>query len=292
MQDTELENAYRYCENVVRNHYENFPVASWFLPQRIRRPIAVIYAFARNADDFADEGDLTNDERLANLKEYETRLENLHQPQDDPVFIALADVIQQHKLSLSLLKDLLTAFNMDVTRKRFASFSSVLFYCKHSANPIGRLLLELYQVSEPQAQEHADAVCSALQLINFYQDIEQDFTENNRIYIPSDEMSNYGVTVDHIREKINDHKMIQLIESQVKRAQQMLLSGYPLNQYLPHPMRYELRMIIEAGLLICNKLLAHRDNVFARPRLNRLDWLNIIWRAAFSLSNKKSANAL
>jgi len=287
LQDSRLENAYRFCEATVRSHYENFPVASRFLPGGLRRPIAVIYAFARSADDFADEGDLTKDERLAKLSEYSTRLEYLHKPQEEPLFLALSDVVQKHRLSIELLQSLLTAFSMDVTRTRYAGFSSVLFYCKHSANPIGRLLLELNKVTTQEAIQHSDAVCSALQLINFYQDLGQDFDEHNRIYIPADEMLEYGVTVDHFRDKISDTKMIRLIEFQITRARQLLLSGYPLGKLLRGRMGYELRLIMEAGLLICDKLMNHNNNVFARPRLHKQDWLTVAWRAAVSHSYRK-----
>lgn len=286
MQDIMLQNAYQYCQQAVRNHYENFPVASWFLPKRVRLPITVIYVFARTADDFADEDDIPDEERLDKLREYEHKLEHLNKHTDDPLFLALGNIIAEHHLSLPLFHDLLTAFSMDVTKKRYTSFSSVLFYCKHSANPIGRLLLELYNETSQQALDCSDAICTALQLINFYQDLAQDFDENNRIYIPSDEMAEYDVTVDHFRDKISDSNMIQLMEFQINRARQMLLSGYKLGKILPGRMGYEMRLVIEAGLAICKKLMKHNNNIFARPRLSRLDGISIALRAAFYHSDK------
>lgn len=136
MQDTDLEKAYRHCEQLVRSHYENFPVASWFLPKHIRRPIAVIYAFARTADDLADEGDASPEQRIQRLEAYGQQLNTITNSHD-PVFIALAHVIQAQQLPVQLFHDLLTAFKMDVTKKRYADFPELLFYCQHSANLSG-----------------------------------------------------------------------------------------------------------------------------------------------------------
>lgn len=278
MQDTNIEKAYAYCEQLVRSHYENFPVASWFLPKHIRRPIAVIYAFARTADDLADEGDAPAEQRIQQLEQYGQQLDSLTDS-DDPVFIALTHVIETHQLPVQLFHDLLTAFKMDVTKKRYANFSELLFYCQHSANPIGRLLVHLNQRVSDEAMQYADAICTALQLINFYQDLGQDYAENDRIYIPLDEMQQYAVGEDHFKAQLSDQAMQDLMAFQIQRARDMLLSGHQLGTMLPGRMGFELRMIIAGGLRICEKLINNNANVFARPRLNKQDWLKIAWRA-------------
>ena len=279
VQDARLEKAYQYCEQRVQQHYENFPVASWFLPKHLRRPIAVIYAFSRTADDLADEGSAPAEQRLQQLTDYGQQLDSRHSS-DDPVFIALNHVIQVHQLPTQLFHDLLTAFKMDVSPKRYGSFSELLFYCQHSANPVGRLLVHLnHRVSDENLQ-YADNICTALQLINFYQDLQQDYTENKRIYIPLDEMQQYGVSEQHFKTCNSDKAMQDLMAFQIRRARDMLLSGQHLGTILPGRMGFELRMVIAGGLRICDKLENNNGNVFARPRLHKLNWLIMFWQAA------------
>lgn len=278
MQDSKLEKAYRYCEQLVRSHYENFPVASWFLPRHIRRPIAVIYAFARTADDIADEGDAPAEQRIQQLDQYGQQLDSMTDS-DNPVFIALAHVIQQHQLPVQLLHDLLTAFKMDISKKRYANFSELLYYCQHSANPIGRLLVHLNRRASDEAMHYADHICTALQLINFYQDLLQDYQENGRIYIPLDEMQQYAVTEQHFKGKISDKAMQAMMAFQIQRAHDMLLSGRQLGTMLPGRMGFEVRMIIAGGLRICEKLINHSGDVFTRPRLSKRDGLVMFWQA-------------
>lgn len=277
MQDTKIEIAYRHCEQLANSHYENFPVASRFLPKQIRRPIAVIYAFARTADDMADEGNAPATLRIQALEAYGRQLDHLNQSLD-PVFIALSHVMQQHDLPLQLFHDLLSAFKMDVTKHRYASFEELLVYCRHSANPIGRLLVYLNRRVSDQNLQLADAICTALQLINFYQDLQQDYQENNRIYLPQDEMQSYGVTEQHFKRLDSDTAMQKLMRFQVQRACDMLLSGWPLATILPARMGFELKMVVAGGLRICEKLLNNKD-VFTRPRLSKSDWLKMAWRA-------------
>lgn len=278
MQDMPLENAYRYCEQMVRSHYENFPVASWFLPKHIRRPVSVIYAFARTADDLADEGTDPAEQRLQQLTAYGRQLDAIHNS-DDPIFIALAHVMQRHQLPMQLFHDLLTAFKMDVTQKRYGSFNELLFYCRHSANPVGQLLVHLNGCVSADNLRYADNICTALQLINFYQDLAQDYQENNRIYIPLDEMQQYAVTEQHFTTLRSDQAMQDLMAFQIQRARSMLLSGRQLGTILAGRMGFELRMVIAGGLRICDKLIHNKGNVFARPRLNKTDWPGIIWQA-------------
>lgn len=281
MQNSNLKTAYRHCVALAAAHYENFPVASRLLPRRLREPIAVIYAFARTADDYADEEVRTPAERLALLDQYRGQLDATlgGTPLTDPVFIALRDVITTHSLPPQLFHDLLSAFRSDVTTSRYANFDALLNYCQHSANPVGRLLLHLYGAATLQNLQQSDAVCTALQLINFYQDIAQDIDENNRIYLPLDELARFSVSEDDLRQHRDSAELRTLLDFQIDRARSMMLSGAPLGNILRGRIGFELRLVIHGGLRVLDRLQQRRDTVFARPRLTRADWLAIFWKA-------------
>jgi squalene synthase HpnC len=276
---SELEHAYNYCIELTRSHYENFPVASFALPKAMRQPISVVYAFARTADDFADEGEHTVEERFALLNDYSNKLHQTEQNEalDHPIFIAIKDVINKHQLPWQLFHDLLTAFKMDVTKKRYANFEEVLHYCRHSANPVGRLFLHLYKQATPRHLEWSDNICSALQLINFWQDIEQDFVENNRIYLPVDEMQQYGVSEEQLKNKISDNAMQQLMALQIRRTRKMLFTGAPLAYAMKGRFGLELKLTVHGGSRVLEKL-EQQTSLFARPRLSKGDWLLILCR--------------
>lgn len=278
-----LAEAYEHCLQLAGSHYENFPVASVLLPKRLRRPVAVIYAFARTADDIADEGDAGSAERLSALSDYSARLMALETGKvpDAPIFIALADVITRHSLPLSLFHDLLSAFRQDVTQKRYEDFSQVLDYCRRSANPVGRLLLHLNGDASEENLQASDRICSALQLINFLQDMQQDYRENNRIYLPQDEMHRFGVDESWMEQERSDEQMQALIALQLQRIEAMMLEGAKLGANLHGRFGLEIRLIIAAGLKVVEKLAQHQGNVFARPRLGKTDYLHILWQALF-----------
>lgn len=277
----EVELAYAHCQQLVRSHYENFPVASIILPAYLRRPISVIYAFARNADDFADEGDWSPDVRLEKLRDYDVKLDQIaaHEFVDNPVFIALADVIRQHTLPLQLFHDLISAFRLDVTKNRYANINEVWEYCNYSANPVGRLLLYLTKQDTKENLEKSDAICSSLQLINFLQDIEQDFTENNRIYIPQEDMLRFRVTEDHFKEKRSDKAMKLLIQQQTHYAREKMLFGKSLGDHMRGRFGFQLRIMINGGLRVLELLERQENDYFSRPRLGKLDWLLMIGRS-------------
>lgn len=273
--------AYKQCLRIARNHYENFPVASWLLPGKLRKPVAAIYAFARRADDIADEGDMPAEQRLQQLDAMEQaiKLSADGMPPDDPVFVALADAMSRFDLPLELFLDLLSAFRQDVEKKRYADFGEVMNYCRRSANPIGRLILHLAGRTERQYLGFSDATCSALQLINFCQDLHQDLTEMDRIYIPQDDMAAAFVSEDHIRRKRTDGPMLMLMRKQLKRANQLLNAGAPLGKQLGGRLGFELRLISAGGSRIIHKLYRESDDLFSRPRLNAQDWLWMFWKA-------------
>ncbi|HEX5636462.1 MAG TPA: squalene synthase HpnC [Gammaproteobacteria bacterium] len=273
MTPTTLAAAYQFCQNMARKHYENFPVASLLLPARLRKHVAAIYAFARQADDLADEGNISAEQRLQALQEMTGLLHQCQQARvDDPLYLALADTIQQFSLPVSLFDDLISAFSQDVTRHRYTSFDEVLHYCQRSANPVGRLMLYLHGQTDDLSFAQSDNICTALQLINFYQDLHQDYHELGRIYIPLQDMAVYGVTEQHFEKSINDDAMRQLMQLQYHRAEQLLLHGSALGTRLDGRCGLEIRLIIAGGERILIKL-ANQKNHFSRPRLNLPDKL-------------------
>jgi squalene synthase HpnC len=270
--------AYDECLKIVRGHYENFPVATFFLPKPLRKPIAAIYAFARTADDFADEGDLQRHVRIEKLNNYAERIKLIKKTgqANEPIFIALADTIKNHQLPAKLFLDLLSAFRQDVTVTRYANFSDVLAYCQLSANPVGRLLLHTLKIATPTNLQQSDAICSSLQLINFLQDIGQDYDENNRIYLPQDEMKQYNVNEDQISNRINNNALHSFFLFQVNRARKMMLQGAPLGNTIKGRFGFQLRLMISGGLQILAALEKQTDDIFSRPRLTTYDWISMV----------------
>lgn len=262
-------------------HYENFPVASLLLPKRLRTPIEVIYRFARSADDIADEGNAAADVRLAELSVYRGELERLadgREPQA-PLFADVARIVRQHDLPLSLFKDLLDAFAQDVTQKRYRDFAQLADYCRRSANPVGRLLLHLFKRTSERDLQQSDAVCTALQLINFWQDVALDY-EKGRVYLPQDEMARHGVGERHIAEQRCDAAWASLMKSQIERSRAMILSGEPLARSLPGRIGLEIRATVQGGLRILEKIESSGYDVFRRrPVLKPLDWPLVMARA-------------
>jgi len=278
-----IDSAYRACKEIALSHYENFPVASRFLPRNLRQPISAIYAFARTADDLADEGDATTEQRLNDLDEYLEKFTQMISDRvpNDPVFVALSDTISRFDLSANYFTDLLDAFRQDVHKTRYASFDEVLSYCNRSANPIGRLLLQLVKIDDSQSLRQSDSICSALQLINFYQDIGQDYDENYRIYLAEDDMLLANIDETLLADKKNTPQFKTFMSSQICRADTMLISGFPLCKTIGGRLGLELKMTIHAAHLIAARMLAEND-VFCRPRLQLIDWPKIIYRTAFN----------
>lgn len=276
----ELKQAYRRCQQITKQHYENFPVASFILPTKIRTAVAVVYVFARRADDLADEGNATNDERINALIKMEEQLQetiNGNQP-DDFLYLALADVIKRFNIPTKLFFDLTSAFKQDVEKKRYQDFGQLMDYCRRSANPVGRLMLHLFEQADEKNLALSDGICSALQLINFYQDLSQDYHEMQRIYIPTDDMQKYGITEDYFATAKNDNHMHRLMQYEYERAEKLLRAGGWLGKRLHGRAGFEIRLIIAAGTRVLNKL-KQQDNVFSRPRLKINDYIWIIWKA-------------
>jgi squalene synthase HpnC len=278
---SDLDPAYARCAAIARGHYENFPVASWLLPARLRRPVTVVYAYSRSVDDLADEGDLEPAERLARLAAGGRDRERAAagEPVAEPVLAATGDVIRRHRLPTAPFLDLIRAFRQDVVKHRYADHGEVLDYCTGSANPVGRILLHLAGQASPENLADSDRVCTALQLINFLQDLEQDYHELGRIYLPADAMARHGVTEDHLRERRSDPAMAALFQAEVARARDLLLAGAPLAWRLPGLFGLEIRLIVAGGLRVADRLAMLTDDVFARPRLSRHDRLALVGTA-------------
>lgn len=263
------------------DHYENFPVASFLLPRRLVPAVEAIYAFARSADDLADEGDASPAERLASLHAYEealgriARQEALH----EPMFERLAAVIATHQLPLKPFHDLLSAFQQDVETTRYARYEDVLDYCARSANPVGLLMLHLYGAADEQNVRDSDAICSALQLINFLQDVAID-QQKERIYLPMEDLTRFAVSPAAFERPESHGKWSALMRFEVARTRALMLSGAPLALRLRGRIGWELRLVVQGGLRILECIEAVNYDVFRRrPKLEKRDWLIIFWRA-------------
>jgi len=263
------------------NHYENFPVASLLLPSHWRRPVELIYRFARSADDFADEGDLPATQRLALLAAYHEELRRIERKElpQQPLFSELAPQVRAHRLPLPLFHDLLSAFEQDVTKKRYADFTEVMDYCRRSANPVGRLLLHLFGRSDAPSCAQSDCICSALQLINFLQDAASDY-KRGRIYLPQDEMRRFGITEAQIANHDTGGRWQPFMQFQIERCRDMLRHGAPLGRALRGRVGFEIRMTIAGGARILDKLAAVNGDMFNhRPVLRPFDWLRMLGHA-------------
>ena len=266
------------------SHYENFPVASVFCPPRLRPAIVAIYAFARTADDMADEGDAPAQARLDDLAAYRADLVAVasglaHSARWSGVFEPLGRAIAKFTLPVGLLADLLDAFEQDVVKQRYASDAELMDYCRRSANPVGRLLLHLYGVSDAQALAQSDQICTALQLINFWQDLGQDIARG-RIYLPADACASHGVDEPQLVELRHNSNTINLIAAHAQQARAMMLKGSQLVRKLPGRGGWELRLVVQGGLRILDKIEALGfDTLRQRPKLGLLDVLVMSWRA-------------
>lgn len=271
------------------NHYENFPVASWLCPPRLRPAVAAIYWYARTADDIADEGDATPQQRLDDLAAYRADLlatvagvppASQRWPQ---VFEPLQPVLAQFSLPLDLLTDLLSAFEQDICKTRdaagYADQTELLDYCSRSANPVGRLLLHLYGITDAASLQLSDQICTALQLINFWQDLSQDIPRG-RFYLPLDACAQQGVTRGDLRALIQTQNATNLIATQAGITSASMLNGLQLVHRIPGRAGWELRLVVQGGLRILDKMKALDYAMLQhRPKLTKWDAPIILWRA-------------
>ena len=266
------------------SHYENFPVASWLCPPALRPAITAIYWFARTADDLADEGDAAPGERLADLAAYRADLSACANGQQPSarwalVFEPLAAIMRQFSLPQQLLGDLLSAFEQDVVKTRYADSAELLDYCRRSANPVGRLLLHLYGVNDALALQQSDCICSALQLVNFWQDLSIDIPRG-RIYLPADSWHAHRVDEAQLLTRRINPATTALVAANIAWARGLMLRGAPLVKKVPGRAGFELRLVVQGGLRIAEKI---EQIGFAtlrqRPKLNAWDGAVMLWRA-------------
>lgn len=259
-------------------HYENFPVASLLAPPALRPAIRAIYRFARTADDLADEGDAAPAERLnalAGLREQLDRIEQGHSS-DWP---DLATAIRDHGLPVARFRDLLSAFEQDVTTTRYPTFETLRDYCRRSADPVGRLLLALYCRGDEPSLAWSDAICTGLQLTNFWQDIAVDWRKG-RVYVPQEDLQRFDVAESQLAAGRVDGAWSALMRFEVERARRLLHSGAPLTRALPGRMGFELRLVVHGGLRILERIDSCEGDVFqSRPLLVTRDWLLMGWRS-------------
>jgi squalene synthase HpnC len=263
------------------NHYENFPVASILMPSRLKPAVIAVYAFARTADDIADEGDATPEQRDAALNQYDKELINIQINVESRIelFQTLAPVIHKHKLPISAFHDLISAFKQDVATKRYQTYHDLLDYCRRSANPVGSIMLHLYQAETEQNLKDSDAICSALQLTNFWQDIAIDW-QKQRIYVPLEDLQRFEIPEEQIDSGIVNADWQKMMQFQIQRTRALMIKGSPLCKRLPGRIGWELRLVVQGGLRILERLEQVNGDIFqCRPKLGSMDWLFVFWRA-------------
>ena len=274
-----LREAQDFCARLAREHYENFPVASRLVPASVRPAVQAIYAFARIADDFADE-DVHEGRRLERLDEWQGMLDDCFRGEAiHPVFVALRAAVERFDLPRQPFVDLMAAFRMDATRRRYPDEEALLAYCRLSANPVGRLLLRLFGLDVPPLARQSDAICTALQLANHWQDVAVDLRKD-RIYLPADEREGCGVTEDDLKTGRVTEGFRTLMRGQVVRARSLFAEGRPLCGAVRGRFRLELRLTWLGGQRILDRIEAARYDVLTRrPRLGPWDALVIFKRA-------------
>ncbi len=279
MKKYSLKEAYAYCRQITKNHYENFPVASLAIPRKLRPHVSAVYAFARLADDFADEKEFEG-HRMAKLTEWNEELNQASKGEaTHPVFVALQNTIQQFQIPLSLFDNLLTAFKMDCVVKRYENFSQLLQYCRYSANPVGRIILHLFGYPAPKFLEYSDYICTALQLANFWQDIAVDW-EKDRVYIPQEDLVRFGYSEDDLSKKVLNENFKRLILFEIERTKELFEKGKNLCSKIPGRLGFELRLTWLGGMTILEKILMTKADVFnQRPVISRKEWGGLAWRA-------------
>ncbi|HMG32977.1 MAG TPA: squalene synthase HpnC [Blastocatellia bacterium] len=274
-----LSQSYLFCQKIATSHYENFPVGSLLVPARLRKHFYSIYAFARIADDFADEHYQDNhaeSDRLDLLDWWMEMLLDEPGRTSHPVFIALAETREQFDLPLQLFVDLLSAFKQDVTVRRYDSFDQLVDYCRRSANPIGRLILQLFGYKEDQLYCWSDSICTALQLANHWQDVAIDL-DKDRVYLPLQDLGTFGVDIDDLKSGRVDERLRGLMKFQVDRTEKLFRDGKPLCTEVRGRLGLELRVVWLGGMTILNRLRAVEYDVFtSRPAIGAKDKLTIL----------------
>ena len=276
---TDVAGAYRFCQDLARRHYENFPVASRLLRKDLRRHVAALYAFARIADDFSDEAEYEG-VRRERLLDWRRQLDEVGRvPPSHPVFLALGATIAELDLPKSLFDDLLSAFLQDTEKSRYATFAEVLDYCRRSANPVGRIVLMIHGYRDEERFRYSDAICTALQLANFWQDVSVDL-KKDRIYIPDEDFRAHGYSEADLRMGVCNERFRGLMKFEVSRTRALFEQGRPLMKTLSWPLSFEIRLTWLGGMRVL-KLIRRQDfdTLRGRPALAKSDWIPLAARA-------------
>ena len=278
-----IRQAYQHCQKIAAQHYENFPTASKLIHSDLRPAVAAIYAFARAADDMADEGNAAPDIRIKQIDAWESLLERcVEEALDHPVFLALGDSIQRFNLPIQLLHDLLTAFRMDCSIHHYATEQELLFYCKHSANPVGRLILALHGIDDGKALGASDCICTALQLTNFWQDFSIDLPKG-RCYLPESWLAKQNITgAALIASDVNIEQISPVIAQAIAFTDDLFQKGATLLPMLPWRLRLQIAATLHGGQAILSATHGLKNPLLERPQLQRKDWLNILFPILFS----------
>ena len=275
-----LEEARKYCERLARSHYENFSVASWFLPQRYRQDFFNVYAYCRISDDLGDEvGDPSASLRL--LDEWEQQLDSCYAGESrHPVFVALAETIRKCDIPKTPFADLLRAFRQDQTVTRYQTFDDLLGYCRYSANPVGRLVLYLCGYRDAERQKLSDYTCTALQMANFWQDVSVDYLKG-RVYLPLEDLARYDVSEEMIAAGRNTNQFRELMKFEVNRARGWFQDGLPLAAMLDKELAIDIELFSRGGLEILNAIEKQNYEVLGRrPSISKLRKIALVARAA------------
>lgn len=268
--------------SLSKQHYENFPVASFLLQKNKRDDIAIVYWFARTADDIADEGQFSANERISALDEFETNfIDSLQHMYADNKFKILSDVVVRNNLNPEYFTNLISAFKQDVLKYRYNNFDEVLDYCRRSANPVGRIVLNIFNIFDEDAYRYSDLICTALQLTNFYQDVEIDYAKG-RIYFPLDEMNHFQVTENMFEMKENNHNFSSLLKHSINRTRNFFTEGKNLFQFLKGRLKLEIKWTVAGGEKILSKIEKNNFQIFGkRPKLNKTDFISILLKSLF-----------
>jgi squalene synthase HpnC len=275
-----LEEARAYCERLAKSHYENFSVATWFLPKRLRQHFYNVYAYCRISDDLGDEvGD--PQQSLELLDQWEAELNACYAgPPKHPVFVALAETVKQFGIPQHEFSDLLIAFRQDQTITRFETFDDILAYCRYSANPVGHLVLYLCGYSDAERQQLSDYTCTALQLANFWQDVFVDYGKG-RVYLPLEDLRRFGVTGEDIAQGRATPQFVAMMKFEVERARDWFARGLPLVKMVNRELAIDLELFSRGGQEILNAIERQGFDVLrARPAISKPRKLMLVLRAA------------
>jgi squalene synthase HpnC len=279
-----LDEARAYCARLARSHYENFSVVSAFFPRKKRQDMFNVYAFCRHSDDLGDE-DMGQGDRVAALDAWDGEIDAMvaGAPRH-PILVALRDTVERYAIPPKLLHDLVAAFRMDQTRKRWETFEDLRHYCRHSADPVGRIVLHVFEEAREETFRLSDETCTGLQLANFWQDVRRDFEDNGRVYLPLEDLRRFGYTEADLAAGVVDNRWRALMAFEVDRARAFFERGLGLLPLVRRELRVDLELFSQGGLAILSAIERQGYDVFtARPKLSKGKKAWLVLRALLQL---------